>query len=298
MLISEVIDFLERDGAEFELYPSGDPEHLEIKTFSSLRDITDNCICWIKNKSFASEEVIAALRNHHDVAVVCPFKIEGVHCIITSEPKRVIFSILNEFFSADFKHEISPAATVLTTKIGSNVHIGPGCFVCKDAEIGDNTIIHPNVSIICPCRIGHDCEIFPGAVIGADGANYYKEDGVPKRSKHFKGVIIGNYVDIGANTTIDRGLLTDTVIGDNVKIDNHVQIAHNDIIEDNCIILGGVLICGSVIVKKGAYIAPGAIIMNQTSVGENATVGIGSVTLRRVKEGVTVFGNPAVQISL
>ena len=295
MLIDEVLDFLRRDGAEFQFSPASD-EPFEIKTFSSLNDIDDNCICWIKNKSFASEEVLDTLRNHKDSLVVCPFRIDGVHCIITAEPKRVIFSILNEFFSRGFKHEISPSATVLTNRIGSNVHIGPGCYICEDVSIGDNTIIHPNVSIISPCRIGHDCEIFPGAVIGADGGNYYKEDGVPHRSKHFKGVVIGDNVDIGSNTTIDRGLLTDTVIGNNVKLDNLVHIAHNDRIEDNCMIMAGAVICGSVTVKEGAYIAPNAVVINQSSIGENATVGLGSVVLKTVKDGVTVFGNPAFPV--
>lgn len=297
MLIDEVLAFLKKDGAQFEFSPAHDGT-FEVKTFSSLNDIADNCICWIKNKSFASDSVIATLREHIDAVVVCPFKIDRVHCIITPEPKRVIFSILNEFFSRDFEHEISPAATVLTDKIGRNVHIGPGCYICADVEIGDNTIIHPNVSIISPCRIGHDCEIFSGAVIGADGANYYKEGDIYKRSKHFKGVVIGNNVDIGANTCIDRGLLVDTVIGDNVKIDNLCQIAHNDRIEDNCLILGGVHICGSVTVKKGAYIAPHSVIMNQASVGENAMVGLGSVVLKRVRDGVKVFGNPALPLEV
>ena len=292
MLIDEVLAFLKNDGAEFEFSPASN-EAFEIKTFSSLSDIEDNCICWIKNKSFATEAVITTLRNHNDALVVCPFKIDGVYCIITPEPKRVIFSILNEFFSRDFKHEISPAATVLTDKIGSNVHIGAGCYICEDVEIGDNTIIHPNVSIISPCRIGHDCEIFPGAVIGSDGGNYYKEDGIPHRSKHFKGVVIGNYVDIGANSTIDRGLLTDTVLGNNVKLGDLVHIAHNVRIENNCMLLAGAKICGSVTVKKGTYIAPGAVIINQITIGENVKVGLGSVVLDKVRDGETVLGNPA-----
>ena len=297
MLIDEVLAFLKNDGAQFEFSPAHDGS-FEVKTFSSLNDIADNCICWIKNKSFASDSVIATLREHMDAVVVCPFRIEGVHCIITSEPKRVIFSILNEFFSRDFEHEISPAATVLTDKIGRNVHIGPGCYICADVEIGDNTIIHPNVSIISPCKIGHDCEIFSGAVIGADGANYYMDGDIPKRSKHFKGVVIGNNVDIGANTCVDRGLLVDTVIGDNVKIDNLCQIAHNVRIEANCLILGGVQIGGSTVIKKGAYIAPGSVLMNQISIGENAYVGIGSIVLKKVRSGVKVFGVPAVPLEV
>ena len=135
---------------------------------------------------------------------------------------------------SDFEHEISPAATVLTDKIGRNVHIGAGCYICA------------NVSIISPCKIGHNCEIFPGAVIGSDGGNYYKEDGIPRRSKHFKGVVIGDNVDIGANATIDRGELTDTVLCDNVKLGDLVHIAHNVRIEADCMVLAGAKICGSV----------------------------------------------------
>lgn len=88
MLIDEVLAFLNNDGAQFNFSPAHDGT-FEVKTFASLNNIADNSICWIKNKSFASNAVITTLREHIDAVVVCPFKIDGVHCIITPEPKRL-----------------------------------------------------------------------------------------------------------------------------------------------------------------------------------------------------------------
>ena len=114
-------------------------------------------------------------------------------------------------------------------------HSRENCYIGDEVEIGDDTVIHPNVSVICPCKIGRGCEIFPGVVIGADGFGYYMEHDIPYREIHFRGVVIGDHVDIGTNTCVDRGLLTDTVICDHVKIDNLCHIGHNVKIEENCL---------------------------------------------------------------
>ena len=110
-------------------------------------------------------------------------------------------------------------------------------------------------------------------------------------------MVIGDNVDIGANTCIDRGLLTDTVIGNNVKIDNLCQIAHNVKIEDNCLITAGALLCGSSVIRCGAYLAPGAVVLNQIKLGKKSTLGVNSVATYNVRDGITVFGTPAQRIT-
>ena len=99
-------------------------------------------------------------------------------------------------------------------------------------------------------------------------------------------------MDIGANTCIDRGLLTDTVIGNNVKIDNLCHIAHNVTIDDNCLIVAGSIVCGSVHIGRNGYLASN-IIRNQCTIGEDAFVGLGAVVVKDVAPGRTVIGNPA-----
>ncbi len=290
MTVKELKEFLSSEGMKNNYY--GD-DQVEVKTVSALSSPEDNSITWVKNEERLTEEIIESIRKTKNLILVTPVRVEGINCVITDYPKGVFFSITNHFFATGFRHEISDKAVVLTENIGKNVHIGANCYIGEDTVIGENTIIHPNVSIICPCRIGTSCEIFSGVVIGADGFGYYKKDGVPHREVHFKGVVIGNNVDIGANTCIDRGLLTDTVIKDNAKIDNLCHIGHNDIIEENCMIIAGAVIGGSAHIKQGAYLAPGATVINQSTIGEDSTVEMGAVSFRDVKPGVVVMGNPA-----
>lgn len=289
-----IMAFLRGNGTEFRF--AGDDE-ITINTMSNLQELEDHSICWIKDETFATESVVAELRECTDVLLVCPFEVEGVSVIITDYPKSVFFSILNRFFYYPFEHSIAKNATVLTDRIGGNVHIGAGCYIGANVEIGDNTVIHPNVSVISPCRIGHDCEIFSGVVIGADGFGYYLEDnGLICKVEHFGGVVIGDSVEIGANACIDRGTIGNTVVGDNSKIDNLVHIAHNVRIGKSVFVVAGALVCGSVELADRSYVAPGGIIKNQLKVGRDGFVGLGAVATHDVEEGTVVAGIPAEAI--
>ncbi len=292
--IREILDFLEESGQEVSYTGLSDGE---IDAMCSLQELEGHSICWIKNRKFAADKVVRQLKEYKDLVVVCPFKIEGVNCIVTDYPKGVFFSILNHFFTKLLDPVISEQAVVLTKRIGKNVHIGPNCYVGEEVEIGDHTILHPNVSILSPCRIGCHCEIFSGAVIGADGFGYYMDGEIPRREIHFKGVVMGDYVEIGANTCIDRGLLTNTVLGNHVKVDNLCHIGHNVRIEENSLIVAGTIICGSARIGRNAYLAPGSVVMNQIQFGGGAMVEVNSVAMMDVKEQTTVFGQPARRLS-
>lgn len=290
----KICRFLDGEGIHYEYY--GDCDAV-IHDFSNLQELTDAVICWVKDKKNVNGEIITRFQTLKDILVVSPFRFDGANCIVTDYPKGVFFSILNHFFAAPFSHTISNRATVLTGAIGENVHIGSNCYVGPEVSIGDNTILHPNVVIDCPCKIGKNCEIFAGVVIGADGFGYYKdEDGVPHREIHYKGVIIGDNVEIGANTCIDRGLLTDTVIGDNVKIDNLCHVAHNVRMDENCLMTAQSGVAGSTNIRNNVYIAPGATILNQLTIEKDAWIGAGSTIIKNVKKGATMFGIPATKL--
>lgn len=289
--IQQVLDFLQKDGQAVDFV--GDAA-TTLDKIANIRELDDNCIAWIKKKSFLTEDVEKALISHKNILIVAPFVVENANTIVTENPKRTFFSILNEFVATKRTVGINPTATVETDKIGKNVTIGANCYIGPDVIIGDNVIIHHNVVIECPCTIGEGSEIFSGVVIGTEGYGYYyDEEHVPVREQHYMGVRIGKHVDIGANTTVDRGLLGDTVIGDNVKIDDHCHIAHNDIIHENVLVIAGTVLCGSVEIGKNAYVAPGSIILNQVKVEDDAYVGVGSVVIRNIKKGKKVFGVPA-----
>ncbi|MDE5639190.1 MAG: hypothetical protein K2I47_05280 [Odoribacter sp.] len=290
MEIKEVLDFLTEQKDHFEYTGN---EAARITCISSLNNIKINALCWIKNENYLNDRLIKELKDSEAV-VVTPFVIDGVSCILTKYPKATYFSILDKFFSNCFKHTVSETATVFAERIGNNVHIGSNCFINRDVSIGDNTVIYPNVSILCPCKIGDNCIIFSGAVIGADGFGYYYDDrGLPVKVGHFGGVQIGSRVEIGANTCIDRGTIGNTIICDDVKIDNLVHIAHNTVLEKGSVIIAGSIICGSAVIGQRGYVAPGAIIKNQISIGSDALVGLGAIVTKNVDNNMVVVGIPA-----
>ena len=292
--IKDIINFL--DEGNYQAVYNGDLS-LIINNYSNISNLQNNSIAWIKNKKYLTADVLENIKQNQMVVIVCPWKIEEAkNCLITESPKEVFFSILRKFFTEKKDSFISVNAIVETDSIGKNVSIGSGCYIGEDVIIGDDVILHANVVIDCPCIIGRGTEIFAGTVIGSDGFGYYHHQGIPERAPHFGKVIIGDYVDIGANTCIDRGCLSDTIIGDHVKIDNLCNIGHNVQIADNTLITAGTIICGSCKIGKDVYIAPGATVLNQITVQDSAYIGIGSTVLRVVKHGQKVFGSPAVPI--
>ncbi len=144
-----------------------------------------------------------------------------------------------------------------------------------------------------PVVIGYKSIIHSGTIIGTDGFGYFMEQDQYRKIPHFGGVWIGKYVEIGANTCIDRGTLDDTMIEDGVKIDNLCHIAHNVQIGKNSLIIACSLLGGSCRIGKGGYVAPGAIVKNQVTVGENSVIGMGAVVTKDIRAGVIAAGIPA-----
>lgn len=141
---------------------------------------------------------------------------------------------------------------------------------------------------------GKNCLVKDGAVIGKPGFGFERDlDGTPIRFPHFGGVVLGNNVEVGANTVISRGVFEDTEIGDSTKIDDLVYIAHNCKIGENVMIAGNATLCGGVQVGDSAWIGAGASVKQNIKVGDGAIVGMGAVVTRNVSPGSTVAGNPA-----
>jgi UDP-3-O-[3-hydroxymyristoyl] glucosamine N-acyltransferase len=166
--------------------------------------------------------------------------------------------------------------------IAENVVIGPNSYVGENVVIGANSKLHANVSIYHGCEIGIGCIIHAGAVIGADGFGYAEEAGVWVKIPQIGRVIIGDHVEIGANSTIDRGALDDTIIEVGVKIDNLVQIAHNCQIGAHTVIAGCVGIAGSARVGKHCKIGGAAMILGHLEIADNVTITPGSMITRSI----------------
>ena len=212
-----------------------------------------------------------------------------------------------------FAVDIHATANIDPTAIlGNGVRIGAGSYIGPKVHIGDNTTIYPNVTILdeCTigkntviwpgavvrerCHIGNDCIIHPNATIGADGFGFRPcpQRGLAKIPQ-IGNVVIGNHVEIGANSSVDRGKFSSTILGDGCKIDNLVQIGHNSKLGKFCIMAGNSGLAGSVTLGDGVMIGGSASIKDHLTIGNGAIVGAGSGVAADVEAGKTVLGYPA-----
>ena len=219
-----------------------------------------------------------------------------------------------ELESPVFEIDIHPTAVVHeTATLGEGCKVGANCYIGKNVALGDKVTIYPNVTIMDETKIGKGTVIWPGTVIrerctigdycifhnnvsiGADGFGYRPSDdgrGLVKIPQ-IGTVIIGNDVEIGANSCVDRGKFSATIVGDNCKIDNQVQIAHNCIMGRSCIMAGHSGLAGSVTLGDGVIIGGSASIKDHTTIESGVIVGAGSGVMGNIKAGKTVLGYPA-----
>ena len=178
--------------------------------------------------------------------------------------------------------------------LGDDVVIGAGCFIGKGSRIGARTQLWANVSIYHGVQLGEDCLIQSSAVIGSDGFGYANEKGQWIKIPQTGGVIIGNRVEIGACTCIDRGALDPTVIEDNVIIDNLCQIAHNVHIGYGTAVAGGVIMAGSLKVGKFCQIGGASVINGHMEICDGAIItGMCMVMKPITEKGIYSSGIPA-----
>lgn len=177
-------------------------------------------------------------------------------------------------------------------RIGDNVHLMPGVYIGDDVCLGDNILIKPNVTVMEKTRIGNNVIIHSGTVIGSDGFGFTPNAGTHEKINHTGHVDIGNNVEIGACNTIDRGTLGMTLIGNGVKTDNLVHIAHNVKIGDNTLIVAQVGIAGSTKIGNNVIIAGKAGITGHVTIGANSIVGPFTGVYSDVPENRIVSGIP------
>lgn len=214
-----------------------------------------------------------------------------------------------------FSVDIHPTAVIdKTAIIGNGTRIGAGSYIGPKVQLGENVTIYPNVTILdeCTigkntiiwsgavvrerCHIGTDCIIHPNATIGADGFGFRPD---PQRGlvkiPQIGNVVLGNNVEIGANTCVDRGKFSSTILDDGCKIDNLIQIGHNSKLGRFCIMAGQSGLAGSVTLGNGVLIGGSASITDHVTIGDGAIIGGGSGVTKDVPAGKTLLGYPAIE---
>ncbi len=234
--------------------------------------------------------------------------------IVVPKPHEAMLALIPRFYRAPVRPFIGVHATAIVAAdaevdtdvciepyaiIGAGARIGSGCWVGSHVVIGDgaqvgaNTRIFPHVTLYPGAIVGERCAIHAGARIGSDGFGYVFHEGAHQKIPHVGGCRIGNDVEIGANTAIDRGSIDHTVIGDGTKIDNLVHIAHNVRIGRLCLIVAQVGIAGSVHVEDGVVMAGQVGVAGHNTIGTRATLTAQAGVVSDVPAGETWGGFPA-----
>lgn len=231
-----------------------------------------------------------------------PTEYKKCNCFVISEDPQLEYahfalklSQIEKEKDRNRKYTLTPEGYYIgeNVKLGKNVIIEPCCNIGHDVIIGDNAYIGFGSSIT-NAEIGANFVCQGRSAIGVDA--FFMAEGEKKfRIPSFGKVYIGNHVDISSNVTVERGFNSHTIIMENTKIDSNVCLGHDDIIGENVVITSGASIAGLVTIGKNVYIGMNATIKQRLSIGDGALIGMGSVVISNVKEGISVFGNPAVK---
>jgi UDP-3-O-[3-hydroxymyristoyl] glucosamine N-acyltransferase len=273
----------------FELELVGDGA-LSVERVATLSGAQAGALTFLANPRYrpqlAATRATAVVLAKGD-AVACP-----VAALVAKEPYLAYARIATLLHPAPhIAHGIDPTASIAAyakvapdasvaaravigagASIGARASIGPGAVVGEGCVVGDDTRLEANATLYAGVRLGRRCLVHSGAVIGADGFGMAPSPTGWVKVPQVGGVRIGDDVEVGANTTIDRGAIEDTVIEDGVKLDNQIQVGHNCVIGAHTAIAGGTLIAGSTTIGKRCMIAGGCGIVGHISIADDVVV--------------------------
>jgi UDP-3-O-[3-hydroxymyristoyl] glucosamine N-acyltransferase len=252
---------------------------------------TPDCVSFLdKERPTAAPLVLA--RQHRD----------GRSTLVVADPRRAFAALLRAHFGDQVwpgHVGVHPAATVDESAVleeevvvHAGARIGPGC------RIGARTVIFPNAVLCAGTVVGADCRIHAGAVLGADGFSYVAGETGPERMPQLGRVRLGDRVDIGAGACVDRAALGETVLEDDVKVDNLVQIGHNVKIGRGTVIAAQSGLAGSATVGQGALLGGQVGVGDHVRIGDGAQVGAQAGVTGHVAAGAKVWGTPAMALGV
>jgi len=287
-------------------------EDFEITGISTLEAAQPGEVSFISDKKYASrvtESKAAAVVTSPEIPV------EGRASVVVGEPWRAVLFLLEQLFPNSLRRwpeGVHPSAVVdATAQLGEGARIGANAVIGANVQIGAGTAIGPGCVIGADCILGDNCTLGatsvleqgtvlggsvilqPGVVLGADGFKYEMLAGTYTKIPQVGNVVLGDGVEVGANTCIDRASFTRTSIGKNTKIDNLVQIAHNAEIGSGCIVVSQVGVAGSTSIGDGCILAAQAGIADNLKLGKQVVVLAKAGVKDSFDDKTTLFGTPA-----
>jgi UDP-3-O-[3-hydroxymyristoyl] glucosamine N-acyltransferase len=286
----------------------GNPD-VEVSTVSKIEDATSSSLCFLSNTKYGHylKTTSAGIVLLDDSITAVP---EGLTVIRCSHPYVAFCTILIQYFDYKEPHtDIHPTAVIEPSAIiGKGCHIGPHAYIAdrvvlgdnvkiyanacvyEDSTVGENTSIRSNTTVYYRSVIGKNCLIHSGTTIGSDGFGQAPlPDGTYIKIPQIGNVVIGDNVEIGSNTSIDRANMGSTIIGNGCKIDNLVQIAHGVEIGENTILAGGVFVAGSSKIGANCVFAGQAGVVGHITIADKTTVGGQAGVNKDIKEPGGVF---------
>ncbi len=282
---------------------------IEINSLSTLKDANSKSLSFFHKESYLND-----LKETKAVAVILKEEFvkylpNGVIALITDEPYKKM-ALATKLFAykptaKTYKAEIGENTEVCdSVKFGKGVKIGKNCVIMSNSFLGDNvevadgTIIYPNVTIYHDSKIGSNCIIHSGVVIGSDGFGFASKDSTNVKFYQIGNVVIGDNVEIGANTTIDRATLGSTLIKSNAKLDNLIQVGHNCEIGEYSIIVSQVGLSGSTKLGVGVVMGGQSATAGHLEIGDRAMLAARSGVTKSLEGGKIYGGFPAVDIKI
>lgn len=295
MEVLDIAAFLREKHIPFELTGNA---HEPITGYSSLYRCKPGTLVWARDRATflgrgnPEPEVFSLLITSYDNT-----ETDGILSkIMTDDPRSAFFQIVDHFWGTEPERGIASTAVIKTgAKLGEDVTVGDGCIISDKTIIGDGTTLGRHVVTIGRVSIGAGCHIQSGVVIGEDGMALVKDNDFLQPIPHYGGVTIGDRVYIGANTCICRGTIEDTVLCDDVKVDQLCHIAHNCVVEEGALLMAGTLLLGGVVIGKGTKVNS-ALVKEQKVIGDNVLIAHGAVVTRKLPGNVLVRGAPMTVI--
>ena len=265
----------------------GDP-NLSIEGIAPLESATHHDISFLSHAKYQSQ--LAA--SQAGCVIVAPAMraaaVARGPCIVTEHP-YVYFASLTRLWKAHLPRALQPLVHLSAViDPGADVHptarIGALCVVERGARIGADTELKSRVTVSEGCSVGERCLLHPGVVIGADGFGFALHEGRWEKIEQLGAVRVGNDVEIGANTCIDRGALQDTVIEDGVKLDNLIQIGHNVRVGQHTAMAGCAGVAGSATIGAHCTVGGGAIVLGHLALADGVHVSAATVVTRSIRK--------------